>query len=170
MSIPIRKRRNTLYLLEGFKIALDHIDEVIAIIRGSATAEEAKRLMDRFSLSHPQAQAILDMRLRRLTGLEREEILNELEAVRAEIARLKSILNDEGLLMDLIEAEMLAVKEQFGDERRTQVVQSEADFDLEDLIPVEDMVVTISNSGYIKRVPVNEYELSVVVVAAEWDE
>ena len=96
---------------------------------------------------HPQAQAILDMRLRRLTGLEREEILNELEAVRAEIARLKSILNDEGLLMDLIEAEMLAVKEQFGDERRTQVVQSEADFDLEDLIPVEDMVVTISNSG-----------------------
>ena len=87
------------------------------------------------------------MRLRRLTGLEREEILNELEAVRAEIARLKSILNDEGLLMDLIEAEMLAVKEQFGDERRTQVVQSEADFDLEDLIPVEDMVVTISNSG-----------------------
>ena len=89
--------------------------------------------------------------------MERDEILKELESVRAEIDRLKAILNDEALLMDLIESEMLAVREQFGDERRTQIVQSAADFDLEDLIPVEDMVVTISNSGYIKRVPVNEY-------------
>ena len=154
----LKKHEERAHLLEGFKLALDHIDEVIKIIRASATADEARsNLMERFGLSHPQAQAILDMRLRRLTGLERDEILNELEAVRAEIERLRAILNDEGLLLNLIEGELREVLDQFGDERKTQVVQSAAEFDLEDLIPVEDMVVTISNSGYVKRVPVNEY-------------
>jgi DNA gyrase subunit A len=154
----LRKYEERAHLLEGFQIALDNIDEVIRIIRGSGTAEEARHgLIAHFSLSHNQAQAILDMRLRRLTGLERDEILKELEGVREEIDRLKGILNDEELLLNLIESELIEVRDQFHDERRTQIVQSEAEFDLEDLIPVEDMVVTISNSGYIKRVPVNEY-------------
>ena len=161
----LMKHEERAHLLEGFQIALDNIDEVIRIIRGSATAEEARSgLMVHFSLSHNQAQAILDMRLRRLTGLERDEILSELESVRQEIERLKGILNDEGLLLDLIEGELIEVRDAFHDERRTQIVQSEAEFDLEDLIPVEDMVVTISNSVYQAR-SVSDTARSVVVVA-----
>ena len=154
----LRKAEARAHILEGFKIALDFIDEVIAIIRGSATAEEARLgLMTRFQLSEKQASAILEMRLRRLTGLERDEILKELAEVRAEIERLTAILNDDGLLLNLIEEELVAVREQYGDERRTSVVHATADFDLEDLIPVEDMVVTVSHEGYVKRVVLSEY-------------
>ncbi len=154
----LKKAEARAHLLEGFKIALDHIDEVIQIIRASATADEARTgLMSRFGLSERQASAILEMRLRRLTGLERDEILKELEQVRAEIARLRAILNDEGLLLDLIETELIAVRDQYGDERRTGIIEASSDFDLEDLIPVEDMVVTVSHEGYVKRVALNEY-------------
>ncbi|MEE2789988.1 MAG: DNA gyrase subunit A [Myxococcota bacterium] len=154
----LRKAEARAHILEGFKIALDHIDEVISIIRGSATADEARSgLIARFSLSEKQASAILEMRLRRLTGLERDEVLNELAAVRAEIERLTAILNDEGLLLDVLESELVDVREQYGDERRTTIVHATADLDLEDLIPVEDMVVTVSHEGYVKRVLLGEY-------------
>jgi len=154
----LRKAEARAHILEGFKIALDHIDEVIKIIRASQTGDEAKtNLMSRFGLSEKQASAILEMRLRRLTGMERDEIIAELEAVRAEIARLRAILEDEDLLLNLIEEELVAVREQYGDERRTGIVAAAGDFDLEDLIPVEDMVVTVSHEGYVKRVSVEEY-------------
>ncbi len=154
----LRKARDREHLLEGLKIALDHIDEVVRIIRASATVDDARSaLMSQFGLSHIQAQHILDMRLRRLTGMERDEILNELAEVRAEIARLVAILEDEGLLLDLMEKELVEVRDQYGDERRTQITADAADFDMDDLIPVEDMVVTVSHEGYIKRVPVSEY-------------
>ena len=154
----LRKAEARAHILEGFKIALDHIDEVIKIIRASQTTEEARQgLMQRFGLSERQASAILEMRLRRLTGMERDEIVAELEAVRAEIARLRAILDDEGLLLDVIEQEMVEVRDQYGDERRTNFVAASSDFDLEDLIPVEDMVVTVSHSGYVKRVSLSEY-------------
>jgi len=154
----LRKAEARAHILEGFKIALDHIDEVIAIIRASQTTEEARHgLMSRFGLSERQAAAILEMRLRRLTGMERDEIVAELEAVMAEIARLRGILEDEGQLLNLIEKEIMEVREQYGDERRTNYVAASSDFDLEDLIPVEDMVVTVSHSGYVKRVVLSEY-------------
>ncbi|MGC6416589.1 MAG: DNA gyrase subunit A [Bradymonadia bacterium] len=154
----LRKAEARAHILEGFKIALDHIDEVIKIIRASQTTEEARQgLMQRFGLSERQASAILEMRLRRLTGMERDEIVAELEAVRAEIARLRAILDDEGLLLDVIEQEMIEVRDQYGDERRTNFVAASSDFDLEDLIPVEDMVVTVSHAGYVKRVSLSEY-------------
>ncbi len=146
------------HILEGLKIALDHIDEVIKLIRASQTTDEARTgLMTRFGLSEIQANAILSMQLRRLTGLEREAIEKELAEVRAEIARLKAILADEGLLLDVIENELVAVRDQFGDGRRTTLHPGEAELNLEDLIPVEDMVVTVTHEGYIKRVPVSEY-------------
>ncbi len=157
-KFELGKAQEREHLLEGFKIALDFIDEVIAIIRGSATAEDARQgLMTRFELSERQASAILDMRLRRLTGLERDEILKELEEIRAEIQRLNAILSDETLLLDVVEEELIAVRDEFGDERRTDLVQSSADLDIEDLIPVETMVVTVSHEGYVKRVPIAEY-------------
>ncbi|MEZ4436910.1 MAG: DNA gyrase subunit A [bacterium] len=154
----LRKAEEREHLLEGYVIALDHIDEVIDIIRNSATVDLAReRLMERFALSERQATAILEMRLRRLTGLERDEILAELEGIRVEIARLRGILQSEAKLLDVIEQELIAVRELYGDERRTRVEASSADFDLADLIPQEDMVVTISHEGYVKRVPVSEY-------------
>lgn len=154
----LRKAEARAHLLEGFKIALDHIDAVIAVIRGSKTADEARQgLMVKFDLSERQASAILEMRLRRLTGMERDEIIAELEAVRAEIARLKAILDDDGLLMEVIEGELMAVRDQYADGRRTGITDASSDFALEDLIPVEDMVVTVSHEGYVKRVPLSEY-------------
>ncbi len=154
----LRKAEERAHLLEGYVIALDHIDEVIEIIRNSPTVDEAReRLMSRFALSHRQATAILEMRLRRLTGMERDEILAELAAVRAEIERLRGILDSEDELLTVIREELTEVRERYGDDRRTSIEQSEADFDLADLIPVEDMVVTISHEGYVKRVPVSEY-------------
>ncbi|MCB9546991.1 MAG: DNA gyrase subunit A [Myxococcales bacterium] len=154
----LRKAEERAHILEGLKIALDFIDEVIRVIRQSPTADVAREsLMSEFGLSEIQARAILEMRLRRLTGLEREEIIRELEALREKIAEYRLILQDEGRLLDVIESEMIAVRDAFADERRTQITIDDADLNLEDLIPVEDMVVTVSHGGYIKRVPLSEY-------------
>lgn len=153
-----RKAEERAHILEGIKIALDFIDEVIAIIRNSATADLAlSNLIGRFSLSEIQAKAILDMRLRRLTGLERDEIIGELEGLMAAIAGFQAILDSEELLLQVITEEMIAVRDQYQDERRTQITYNDAELNREDLIPVEDMVVTITDSGYIKRVQLDEY-------------
>ncbi|MDX8409303.1 MAG: DNA gyrase subunit A [Mariprofundales bacterium] len=140
------------HILQGLLIALDNIDAVIKLIRGSQTSAEAKSgLMTNFSLSDLQAQAILDMRLHRLTGLEREKIQHEFERMQQEIARLKGILADDTQLMAVIRKELLAVREQYVNPRRSEIVVESAELTVEDLITEEDMVVTISNEGYIKR-------------------
>ncbi len=146
------------HILEGYLIALDNLDEVIALIRNSKDPETAKNgLMQRFGLSEIQAKAILDMRLQRLTGLEREKIQQEYKEVRGLIARLTEILGNEKLRMQIIKDELLELKERYGDKRRTEIVQTEEDITLEDIIPNEDMVITISNQGYIKRTSLSEY-------------
>ena len=154
----LRRAEAREHILEGLKIALDFLDAVIQIIRSSTTVDGAREgLMTRFGLSHLQAQAILDMRLRRLTGLERQEIIDELEAVRARIAELREILADEDKLLEVIESELLEIREEYGDERRTSIHEGAIDLSREDLIPVEDMVVTVSHESYIKRVRLDEY-------------
>ncbi len=146
------------HILEGLLIALDRIDEVIALIRASRAAADAKTgLMDKFGLSDKQAQAILEMRLQRLTGLEYDKIKSEYEEVQATIARLKAILADEKLLMQVIVEELEAVRDQYADPRRTEIVDETAELSVEDLITEEDMVVTISNEGYVKRNPITLY-------------
>lgn len=146
------------HILEGYLIALDNLDEVIALIRGSADADTAREgLMSRFALSEIQAKAILDMRLQRLTGLERDKIQQEYKEVRELIARLNDILNSEPLRMKIIKDELAELKDRYGDDRRTQVVHSEDDITVEDMIPNEDMVITLSNQGYIKRTLLSEY-------------
>jgi len=146
------------HILEGLLIALDRIDEVIKLIRASQTAEEAREgLMSSFGLSELQARAILDMRLQRLTGLERDKIKAEYDDVQATIARLKAILADEKLLMQVIVGELEAVRDQYADPRRSEIMDETAELSVEDLITEEDMVVTISNEGYIKRNAVSLY-------------
>ncbi len=146
------------HILEGYLIALDHLDEVIALIRNSKDPEVAKiGLMERFALSEIQSKAILEMRLQRLTGLEREKIQNEYTEVRALIDHLQKVLANEGLRMDIIKNELLEIRERYGDDRRTLVVPSEEDITVEDMIPNEEMVITISNQGYIKRTSLSEY-------------
>ncbi len=146
------------HILEGLKIALDNIDEIIALIRASANVETARNgLMDTFGLSERQAQAILDMRLQKLTGLERDKILEELKEVLAEIDRLRAILADETKLMGLIKEELQNVLDLYGDERRTEIVFDAGEIDVLDLIAEEAMVVTFSHQGYVKRTPVTEY-------------
>jgi DNA gyrase subunit A len=146
------------HILEGYLIALDHLDEVIALIRNSKDPEVAKvGLMERFALSEIQAKAILEMRLQRLTGLEREKIQNEYNELVALIANLKEILADESKRMEIVKNELRDVKEKYGDERRTLVVHSDDDITVEDMIPDEDMVITISNQGYVKRTSLSEY-------------
>ncbi len=146
------------HILEGLLIALDHIDEVIRLIRASQTADEARDgLIRHFSLSEKQAKAILDMRLQRLTGLERGKIKAEHEEVQATIARLQAVLADEKLLMQVIVDELQAVRDKYTDPRRTKMMDETAELSVEDLITEEDMVVTISNEGYIKRNPVSLY-------------
>jgi DNA gyrase subunit A len=147
------------HILEGLKIALDHMDAVVALIRQSPSPVEAKsRLMDRFALSAIQAQAILDMRLQRLTGLEREKILQEYESVLKDIAWFKEILGSESIVLGLIKEELAALKAEFGDARRTQIVAASRALTIEDMIAEEDMVVTVSNDGYIKRAAVSVYQ------------
>ncbi len=154
----LKKAEARAHILEGLLIALDHIDEIVRLIRASQTPPEAKQgLMDRFGLSEKQAQAILDMRLQRLTGLERDKIKAEYEEVQATIARLKAILSDDRLLMEVIVEELAAIRDQYADERRTEIVDETAELSVEDLITEEDMVVTISNEGYIKRNAVSLY-------------
>ncbi|RVU00906.1 DNA gyrase subunit A [Mucilaginibacter limnophilus] len=146
------------HILEGLLIALDHLDEVIKLIRGSATPDEAREgLMQQFGLSDIQARAILDMTLRRLTGLERDKIKDEYAALMQQIEYLKSVLADEGLRMQIIKDELLEVKEKYGDERKTEMVHSSAEMQTEDFIEDEDVVITISHEGYIKRTPLTEY-------------
>ncbi len=147
------------HLLEGYKIALDHIDEVIEIIRGSQDSAEAKEsLSARFGLSERQGQAILDMRLQRLTGMEYDKVVEELKAIALEVERLRGILSDEGKLMDVIKEELESIREQYGSERKTDISTSTSELSIEDLIAEEQMVVTISHAGYIKRTPLADYQ------------
>lgn len=146
------------HILEGLLIALDHLDEVIALIRAARTPEDARNgLIETFSLSEIQARAILDMRLQRLTGLERDKIKNEYEELLKQIEYYKSVLADELLRMEIIKGELLEVKENYGDKSRTEIVYSATDFKIEDIIADEEVVITISHMGYIKRTPLSEY-------------
>jgi DNA gyrase subunit A len=146
------------HILEGLLKALDHIDEVIALIRASKTPDEAKEgLMERFGFTDIQAKAILEMRLQRLVGLERDKIRAEYEELMKMIEYYKKILSDEGLRMQIIKEELLEVKEKYGDERRTEIVPDAGEFDPEDFYADEDMVITISKLGYIKRTPLHDF-------------
>lgn len=158
-EFELKKTEERAHILEGLKIALENLDAVIKLIRGSKTPQEAREgLMERFKLTEIQAQAILDMRLQRLTGLERGKIEEEyLEKIKL-IARLKGILESESQRMNIIKEELLGLKEKYGDERRTQIIaEAPTEFTIEDLIAEEDMVITISHSGYIKRLSVSSY-------------
>ncbi len=155
----LEKARARAHILEGLKIAVDNIDEVIKIIRASSDDQDAREnLMTRFSLSEIQAKAILEMRLRRLTGLEIEKIENELRELLKTIAKLEAILKSEKKIISIIRDELVETKEMFSQDRRTEIVDDYDDIDIEDLIPNEPMVVTITHRGYIKRVPVKQYE------------
>jgi len=146
------------HILEGLKIALDHLDDVVALIRSSSSPAEAReRLMASYGLSEIQAQAILDMRLQRLTGLERSKIVEEYQNVLVDIARFKEILANERLVLNIIQDELGQIKQQFGDQRLTEIVEETREISLEDMIAEEDMVVTISSRGYIKRNPITLY-------------
>ncbi len=147
------------HILEGYLIALDHLDEVIALIRSSRDPEIAKNgLIEKFELSEIQARAILDMRLQRLTGLEREKIIKEYEEIKALIEELKSILEHEEKRMEIIKTELIEIKDRYGDERRTYIEHAADEFTAEDMIPDDEMVITISHQGYIKRTPLIEYK------------
>ncbi|KAA0948852.1 DNA gyrase subunit A [Sporosarcina sp. ANT_H38] len=155
----LKKAEDRAHILEGLRIALDNIDRIIALIRGSKTTDEAKTgLMDQFNLSDRQAQAILDMRLQRLTGLERDKIESEYEALQLLMSELRAILADESKLLEIIREELLEVKIRFEDKRRTEITLGGAEmFEDEDLIPVENSVLTLTHNGYIKRLPANTY-------------
>ena len=154
----LKKAENRAHILEGYRIALDNIEEVIALIRGSETPEEARAgLMRDFGLTQPQAQAILEMRLQRLTGLERDKIEAEYKELQKTIAHLRKVLVDEGLQTSIIKEELLEIREKFADERRTEIVDETSEISIEDMIVEEDMAVTISNSGYIKRNAITLY-------------
>ncbi len=147
------------HILEGLKIALDNLDDVVFLIRESKTPTEAKRrLVEAFNLTTIQAQAILDMRLQRLTGLEQEKILEEYENVLKDINRFKKILGSERIVLSIIKDELSVIEEDFGDHRLTEIVEATKELTIEDMIVEEDMVVTISNSGYIKRNPITLYQ------------
>ena len=159
-KFELRKALERAHVLEGYLIALDNLDEVIALIRGAADTDEARsQLMERFSLSEIQAQAILDLRLRQLTGLERKRIEDEHADLLERIAELRAILGDPALVDAAVREELLELKEIYGksDERRTEIVAGESELELEDMIAEEDMVIAITKSGYIKRLPVTTY-------------
>ncbi|QNR19677.1 DNA gyrase subunit A [Exiguobacterium sp. Helios] len=146
------------HLLAGLRIALDHLDEVIKIIRANRTADAAReQLMDRFALSEKQSQAILDMRLQRLTGLEREKIDAEYDEIMQLITELKTILESDEVLLELIRTELEEVKERFNDQRRTEIRMDHIEFEDEDLIPEKDIIITLTSSGYIKRLTTDSY-------------
>jgi len=156
----LKKAKERVHILEGLKIALNHLDEVIRLIRSSKTPVDAReKLMGHFDFSHAQAQAILDMRLQRLTNLEREKILEDLRQTLLLITDLEEILSSETRMMTVIRDELLEVKKQYADDRRTEIVDEEADIMIEDLIPDEDSVITLSRLGYIKRAPANIYRV-----------
>jgi DNA gyrase subunit A len=159
IEFELRKAEARYHILEGLKIALDHLDEVIRLIRGSKTVPEARGgLIANFGLSEIQAQAILDMQLQRLTGLERQKILDELAELLKTIERLRSILASERLLMQMIVDELKEVRDKYGDDRRTEIIADESgELSIEDLIAEEDMAITVSNTGYIKRTAISTY-------------
>jgi DNA gyrase subunit A len=157
-TYELRKAEERAHILEGLKKALEFLDDVIEVIRSSSDPKEAKvRLMADFELTEIQSQAILDMRLQRLTGLEREKINTEYEDLIKNISRFKAILESPALVLQIVKEEMEEIKERHGDERRTEILQDTGDLDIEDLIAEEDMVVTISHDGYIKRNPISLY-------------
>jgi len=157
-EFELREAEARAHILEGLKVALDNIDDVIVIIRGSKDPIQAKEgLMNGFDLSEIQSQAILDMRLQRLTGLEVDKVVTEYKEVIKIISKLKGVLGSKAQRMDIIKQELLEIRNQFGDERRTEIVAVVTDFSMEDMIAEEDMVVTITHNGYIKRTPVTTY-------------
>ena len=157
-EFELRKAEARAHILEGLKIALDQLDAVIALIRSAPNPAEARSgLMETFALSQIQAQAILDMQLQRLTGLERQKVLDELAELLLVIERLRQILSSEGLLMSIVVEELRAVQEKYGDARRTDIVDDPGELRIEDLIAEEDMAITVSNTGYIKRTALTEY-------------
>ena len=157
-EFELRKAEARAHVLEGLKIALDQLDAVIKLIRGAKTPADARAgLIDQFSLTKIQAQAILDMQLQRLTGLERQKIVDELAELLKKIERLRAILESETLLMEIVINELRAIQESHGDDRRTEIVVAAGDFRVEDLIAEEDMAITVSNTGYVKRTALTEY-------------
>ena len=154
----LRKAEARAHILVGLKIALDHLDAVITLIRAAKSPPEARiGLMEQFSLTQIQAQAILDMQLQRLTGLERQKILDELAELLQTNEKLRAILNSETLLLEIVVSELRDLQTRYGDERRTEILEAAGDFSVEDLIAEEDMAITISNTGYIKRTALAEY-------------
>lgn len=154
----LRKAEERAHILEGLKIALDHLDEIIALIRKSKTPDEAKTALVRnYPLSEIQAQAILDMKLQRLTGLEREKIITEFKDILKEIERLKAILGSDALVSQIIKDELLQIKNKYADERKTEITSETKEITIEDLITDEEMVITLSHQGYIKRNPLSAY-------------
>ncbi len=158
-KFELDKAEKRAHILEGLLIALDHLDEVIALIRGSKTVEIAHTgLMEKFKLSTEQAQAILDMRLAKLTGLERQKVIDEYNELKKLIEYLKSVLADEKLVLGIIQDELKEVRDKYADKRRTQITSAATDLDVEDFIAEEDMVVSVSHTGYVKRQPVTAYK------------
>ncbi len=154
----LKKAEARAHILEGLRIALDHLDQVIALIRSSRTADIAREgLMETFSLSQEQAQAILDMRMQRLTGLEREKIENEYNELMIKIAEYREILANEHLVLDIISGELQEIRDRYSDDRRTEITVGEESILDEDLIPREEVIITITHTGYIKRLPVSTY-------------
>ncbi len=159
-NYELRKAKERAHILEGLIIASDNIDEVIALIRASANADEAReKLVERFELTEIQARAIVEMRLRQLTGLEQDKLRSEYDELLKRIDDLTDILNNESRRMEILKAEMNEIKEKYGDERRTDIDFAGGDVSIEDLIPNEKMVITISHAGYVKRTPLNEYRV-----------
>jgi DNA gyrase subunit A len=159
-NFELKEAEKRAHILEGYIIALDHLDEVISLIRSSKTPDEARDgLMNNFKLSEIQAKAILEMRLQRLTGLERDKIKEEYAEVMELIKRLKEILDNESIRMQIIKDELLEIQLKYGDERRTDIVHASGDLSIEDMIESEDMVITISHQGYIKRTSLTEYRV-----------
>ncbi|HEY4543997.1 MAG TPA: DNA gyrase subunit A, partial [Tissierellaceae bacterium] len=158
-QFDLNKAEARAHIVEGLKIALDNIDQVIKIIRGAENDEDAKgKLMDTFGLSDKQSQAILDMRLRRLTGLERNKLDEEFKELTKLIAELRAILADRNKVLNIIKEEILEIKEKYGDRRRTRIVPATGEIDVEDMIAVEDIVITLTHYGYIKRMPEDTYK------------
>ena len=157
-EFELRKAEARAHILEGLKVALDHLDAVIKLIRDAKTPAQARvGLRDRFELSQTQAQAILDMQLQRLTGLERQKVIDELAELLKTIERLRAILASESLLMEIVIKELREIQETYGDARRTEIINAEDAFSIEDLIAEEDMAITVSNTGYVKRTAITQY-------------
>lgn len=153
------KAEERAHILQGLKVALDNIDDVVQLVRSSSSGAEAKeRLIERFSLSGVQAQSILDMRLQKLTGLERDKLEEELKEILEKIEKYKAILSDEGLVLDIIRQELHELDDQYGDERRTEIIEDTGEINIADLIAEESMVVTVSREGYIKRLQSDTYQ------------